>query len=163
LHSAIEIAHCVCQTYDSMALESSAGLIRHLDSRSRPCTVGVQCKLLLHKRPQNSTLFRSAQSSRSVSGRVKHQVVRADAKGIIEVVYLSFVPQTQLMLTCCELQLQPKQRRKQIRNGGRSLAVVLVLWINGTDSLLLDDLLNDGVLGKMLQLSSALYAAGGGV
>jgi len=61
------------------------------------------------------------------------------------------------------LQLHPKQRRKQIRNDGRNQAVALVLWINGTDSLLIDDLLNDSVLGKKLQLSIALHAAGDGV
>lgn len=41
--------------------------------------------------------------------------------------------------------------------------MALVLWINGTDSLLLDDLLNDTALGKMLKLSSALSSAGAGV
>ena len=138
-----------------MALRFSAGLNRHLDSRSRSCTLGVQRELLLHQRPQNSTLFRKAQSCRSVSERVKHQIVRADAKGTTEVVHLSFVPQTQLMLTCCELQLQLKQRRKQIRNDGRNQGVVLVLWTNGTHRLLLDDLLNESALGKELQLSSA--------
>lgn len=146
-----------------MAFDCSTRLIRQLDSRSRPCLLGIQCKVLLHRRPQNSTLFHGAQSSRSASGRVKHQIVRADAKGTVEVAYFLFVPQTQLMLTCCELQLQLKQRRKQIRNDGRNLGVVLVLWINGTDSLLLDELQNDSVLGKMLQLSSAPDAAGGGV
>lgn len=61
------------------------------------------------------------------------------------------------------MQLHPKQRRKQIRNDGRNQAVALVLWINGTDSLLIDDLLNESAFGKELLLSSVLYAAGGGV
>ncbi len=142
-------AHCVCQQYDSMAFDSSTRLIRQLDSRSRPCVLGIQCKLLLHRCPQNSELFRGAQSSRSASGRVRHHLVRAGAKGAFEVVYFQFVLKVQLMLTCCYLQLQPKQRRKQIRNDGRNQAVELVLWTNGTDSLLLDDLLNDSALGNV--------------
>ncbi|DBA89283.1 hypothetical protein WJX77_002609 [Trebouxia sp. C0004] len=63
-----------------MPFECSTSFIRQVDSRSRPCILGAQCKLLLHKRPQNSSLFRGAQSSRSASGRDKHQIVRAGAK-----------------------------------------------------------------------------------
>ena len=100
LHSAIEFAHCVCRQYDSMAFDCSTRLIRQLDSRSRPCVLGIQCKLLLHRLPQNSELFRGPQSSRSAS-RFRHNLVHASAKGAFEVVHCQFVLKMQLMLTCC--------------------------------------------------------------